>query len=208
MGLTSDKRLHSKYTLHFPRTELSLLEPLAVWKPPAPKPPQERLGPRCKGKAGAELRPGRCQWRLPTSCRLLLPGQESRSQASLGKARPRQSSLAQGTLPDQGSQWSWSSAILEAHSAPPQQGLQQQATGLPPLPRRRLPSTCPVHSASRRSHTSPPAGLGSGVTSPELGLWAGTQTRRGRPKQPAHSSAGEKSIREPMYFRQMMGDHK
>ena len=135
-------------------------------------------------------------------------GRKSRSQASLGKARPRQSSLAQGTLPDQGSQRSWSSAILEAHSAPPQQGLQQQATGLPPLPRRRLPSTCPVHSASRRSHTSPPAGLGSGVTSPELGLWAGTQTRRGRPQQPAHSSAGEKSIREPMSFRQMMGDQK
>ena len=29
------------------------------------------------GGAGAELRPGRCQWRLPTSCRLLLPGQAS-----------------------------------------------------------------------------------------------------------------------------------
>ena len=75
VGLTSDKRLHSKYTLHFPRTELSLLEPLAVWKPPAPKPPQERLGPRCKGKAGAELRQGSNQWRLPASHSLLFPGE-------------------------------------------------------------------------------------------------------------------------------------
>lgn len=89
MGLTSDKRLHSKYTLHFPRTELSLLEPLAVWKPPAPKPPQERLGPRCKGKAGAELRPGRCQWRLPTSCRLLLPGQEVYKPGKSGQGSPQ-----------------------------------------------------------------------------------------------------------------------
>ena len=33
--------------------------------------------------------------------------------------------------------------------------------------------------------------------SPELGLWAGTQTRRIRPQQPAHVSAGEESAREP-----------
>ena len=33
--------------------------------------------------------------------------------------------------------------------------------------------------------------------SPELGLWAGTQTRRIRPQTPAHVSAGEESAREP-----------
>ena len=37
----------------------------------------------------------------------------------------------------------------------------------------------------------------SGAASPELGLWAGTQTRRIRPQTPAHGSAGEESAREP-----------
>ena len=60
--------------LPFPLTELSLPGPLAVVNPPAPKPCPGRLGPRCKGKAGAELRPGRRQWHLPASRSRLLPG--------------------------------------------------------------------------------------------------------------------------------------
>ena len=38
-------------------------------------PPQGRLGPKCKGKAGAEVKPGSRQWRLPASHSLLLPGE-------------------------------------------------------------------------------------------------------------------------------------
>ena len=59
----------------FPLTELSLLEPwqCACHRPLSP--PQGRLGPRCKGKAGAELRTGRRQWRLPALRSLLLPGE-------------------------------------------------------------------------------------------------------------------------------------
>ncbi|XDA81361.1 hypothetical protein R6Z07_011473 [Ovis aries] len=40
------------------------------------------------------------------------------SEESLGKSRPGQSSLAPATLPDRASEQSWSSAVLEAHSAP------------------------------------------------------------------------------------------
>ena len=43
----------------------------------------------------------------------------------------------------------------------------------------------------RRARRAPPAGLASGAASPELRLWAGTQTRRIRPQPPAHVSAGE-----------------
>ena len=129
VGLTSDKRLHSKYTLHFPRTELSLLEPLAVWKPPAPKPPQERLGPRCKGKAGAELRPGRrqCISQPRAACSFLC--RKPSSEASLGKPLPGQSNLEPGTLPDRASEQNWSSAVLEVHSAPAKQGFSRTQLG-------------------------------------------------------------------------------
>ena len=61
--------------LPFPLTELSLLKPLAVCNPPAPKPSSRSLGPKCKGKAGVELKPGRRQWRFPASHSLLLPGE-------------------------------------------------------------------------------------------------------------------------------------
>ena len=54
-----------------------------------------------------------------------------------------------------------------------------------------------VLSPIRRTRRAPPAGLASGAASPELGLWAGTQTRRIRPQPPAHVSAGEESAREP-----------
>ena len=54
-----------------------------------------------------------------------------------------------------------------------------------------------VLSPIRRARRAPPAGLASGAASPELGLWAGTQTRRIRPQPPAHVSAGEESAREP-----------
>ena len=53
-----------------------------------------------------ELRQERRQWRLPGSCCLLLPERQPKSKASLGKASPRQSSLAPGTLPDRGSEQS------------------------------------------------------------------------------------------------------
>ncbi|MES9107099.1 hypothetical protein ABER32_12525, partial [Cutibacterium acnes] len=45
-------------------------------------------------------------------------GRKPSCEASLGKARPGQSSLAPATLPDRASEQSWSSAVLEAHSAP------------------------------------------------------------------------------------------
>ena len=79
-------------------------------------PAKGRLVPRCKGKAGVELRPG---WGSGVSqphaaCSFL--GRKSSSEASLGKARTGQSSLAPATLPDRASEQSWSSAVLEAHS--------------------------------------------------------------------------------------------
>ena len=40
-------------------------------------PPKGSQGPRFKGEAGAELRPGRRQWRPPASLSLLLPGKEA-----------------------------------------------------------------------------------------------------------------------------------
>ena len=61
----------------FPLTELSLLEPWQCACPWPLSPPQGRLGPRCKGKEGAELRPGRRQWCLPASRSLLLPALEA-----------------------------------------------------------------------------------------------------------------------------------
>ena len=54
-----------------------------------------------------------------------------------------------------------------------------------------------MHSPIRRGRRAPQAGLASGAASPELGLWAGTQTRRIRPQTPAHVSVREESAREP-----------
>ena len=59
----------------FPLTELSLLEPWQCATHQPLSPPQGRLGPKCKGKAGAEVKPGSRQWRLPASHSLLLPGE-------------------------------------------------------------------------------------------------------------------------------------
>ena len=68
----------------------------------------------CKGKAGLELRQERRHWdsQAPAACSFL--ERQPKSKASLGKASPRQSSLAPGTLPDQGSEQSSSSALLVA----------------------------------------------------------------------------------------------
>ena len=65
-----------------------------------------------------------------------------------------------------------------------------------------------VHSPIRRGLRAPPAGLASGAASPELGLWAGTQTRRISPETPAHISAGEESAREPTSVIQFLGTHR
>ena len=64
-----------------------------------------------------------------------------------------------------------------------------------------------VHSPIRRGRRAPPAGLASGAASPELVLWAGTQTRRIRPQPPAHVSAGEESAREPTSVIHFLGEH-
>ena len=64
-----------------------------------------------------------------------------------------------------------------------------------------------VHSPIRRGLRAPPAGLASGAASPELGLWAGTQTRRISPQPPAHVSAGEESAREPTSVIHCLGAH-
>ena len=76
---------------------------------------------------------------------------------------------------------------------------------LPLPPSRRLASPHAVHSASRRGRSAPPAGLGSGAACPELGLWAGAQTGRGRPQPAAHVSAGEESAREATCVGQLLG---
>ena len=62
-----------------------------------------------------------------------------------------------------------------------------------------------VLSPIRRARRAPPAGLASGAASPEMGLWAGTQTRRIKPQTPAHVSAGEESAREPTSVIQFLG---
>ena len=54
----------------------------------------------------------------------------------------------------------------------------------------------------------PAAGLGSGAASPELGLWAGAQTGRGRPQPAAHPPAGEQRAREATCVRQLLGAHE
>ena len=87
------------------------------------------------------------------------------------------------------------------------QGFQLVGTGLPPLPPWRLASMLAVHSPIRRGLRAPPAGLASGAASPELGLWAGTQTRRIRPQPPAHVSAGEESAREPPSLTHFLDTH-
>ena len=91
--------------------------------------------------------------------------------------------------------------------APCKQGFQLDRAGLPPLPPRRLASLLALPSPIRRGRRAPPAGLASGAASPELRLWAGTQTRRIRPQPPAHVSAGEESAREPTSVIYSLGTH-
>ena len=93
------------------------------------------------------------------------------------------------------------------HLDPCKQGFPLDGAGLPPLPPRRLASLLAVLSPIRRGRRAPPAGLASGAASPELGLWAGTQTRRIRPQPPAHVSAGEESAREPTSDTHFLGTH-
>ena len=64
-----------------------------------------------------------------------------------------------------------------------------------------------IYAAKPDVRRAPPAGLASGAASPELGLWAGTQTRRIRPQTPAHVSAGEESAREPTSLTHFLGTH-
>ena len=129
--------------LHLPFPSLSQSAPCwSPWQCASHRPlspPQGHLGPRCKGKAGAELRPGRRQWRLPASRSLLLPGRKRSSEASLGKARPGHGSLATATLPHRASEQSWSSAVLEANSAPAKQGLSDTRLGCLLFPRGGSP---------------------------------------------------------------------
>ena len=73
---------------------------------------------------------------------------------------------------------------------------------------RTLASAHAVQSASRRGRSAPPAGLGSQAACPELGLWAGAETRRGRPQPAAHVSAWEESGREASCVRQLLGAHR
>ena len=63
--------------LPFPGTELFCWSPWQCARHRPLSPPKGRLGPRCKGKEGAELRPGRRQWCLPASRSLLLPALEA-----------------------------------------------------------------------------------------------------------------------------------
>ena len=93
------------------------------------------------------------------------------------------------------------------HTRLGQEDFQLEGAGLPPLPPRRLASLRAVHSPIRRGSRVPPAGLASGAASPELGLWAGTQTRRIRPEPPAHVCAGEESAREPTSVMHLLGAH-
>ena len=96
---------------------------------------------------------------------------------------------------------------MESHLASCMQGFQLDGDLLPPFPPRRLASLLAVHSPIRRGRRAPPAGLASGSASPELGLWAGTQTRRIRPQPPAHVSAGVESAREPTSLTHFLGTH-
>ena len=66
--------------LPFPLTELSLLKPWQCATHQPLSPPQRRLTPMCKGKAGLELRQGRHQWSLPGSRSQLLPGEGDKKQ--------------------------------------------------------------------------------------------------------------------------------
>ena len=159
-------------------------------------PPEGCLGPRCKGKAGEELRPGRCQGVSQPRAACSFLGSIPRSSASLGKARLGQSSLAPETLPDRASEQSWSSAVLEAHLGLPKQGLQMHAFRLPRLPPRRLVSLHVVHSASWRGRHAPPGGLGSGAYSPELGCG----------REPRHAGASPNHLHTSLLGRRVLGN--
>ena len=91
--------------------------------------------------------------------------------------------------------------------APCKQGFQLDGAGLPPLPPRRLASLLALHSPIRRGRRAPPAGLASGAASPELGLWAGTQTGSVRTQPPAHVSTGEESGGESTSVTHFLGTH-
>ena len=97
--------------------------------------------------------------------------------------------------------------MLEAHLASCKQGFHLDGDWLPPLPPRGLASLLVVLSPIRRARRAPPAGLASGAASPELGLWAGTQTCRIRPQPPAYVSAGEESARAPTSLTHFLGTH-
>ena len=133
--------------LHLPFPSLSQSAP--CWRPwqcashrPL-SPPQGRLGSRCKGKAEAELRPGSASGVSEPRAACSFLGRKPSSEASLGKARPGQNSLAPATLPHRASEQSWSSAILEAHSAPAKEGLSRTRLGcLLFLEEARLPACC------------------------------------------------------------------
>ena len=64
---------------------------------------------------------------LRAACSFL--GRKPSREASLGKARPWQSSLTPGTLPDRASEQSWNSALLEAHLALAKQGFSRPRLG-------------------------------------------------------------------------------
>ena len=87
------------------------------------------------------------------------------------------------------------------------QGFQLDGDWLPPLPPRRLSSLLAVHLPIRRGHRVPSEGLASGAASPELGLWAGTQTGSVRAQPPAHVSTGEESGGEPTSVAHLLGTH-
>ena len=121
-----------------------------------------------------------------------------------GQVSPGQSSLASATLPDRASEQSWSSAVLEAHSAPAKQGLSRTRLGcLLFLEEARLPACCSL--GFQAGALCAYAGLASGAACPELGLLAGAQARRGRPQPAAHVSAGEESARQATCVRQLLG---
>ena len=93
------------------------------------------------------------------------------------------------------------------HTRLGQEDFQLEGAGLPPLPPRRLASLLAVHSPIRWGSRAPPAGLASGAASPELEVWARTQTGRIRPQPPADVSAGEESARKPRSVMHLLGAH-
>ena len=129
--------------LHLPFPSLSHSSPCwGPWQCASHRPlspPQGRLGPRCKGKAGAELRPGSRQWHLPASRRLLLPGQEVEQRGKSGQGWPWAEQPPTSNSARSGLKQSWSSAVLEAHSAQAKKGLSRTGLGCLLFPRGGSP---------------------------------------------------------------------